>query len=208
MDYDTIIALALSYADRESDAEIPLKMDSFLRITESRSNRAFRIGDQSARATIDLSTGDVDQEYFGLPADFGGLRDIEYKSGTSRATFHYLSPEQMNERYTANQTGSKLYYTIIAKQIHIWPVSSQSGTIEIVYYQRVPALTAIASTNWLSDDNPDAYLFGLMVEISAFVKDKEATVLWDTRFKESLSEIENDDLQERWSGTALQTRVG
>ncbi|RLA03861.1 MAG: hypothetical protein DRQ47_04390 [Gammaproteobacteria bacterium] len=208
MDYDEIVALALSYADRENDTELPGKMDSFLRIVEARMNRAFKVGKMSTRASIDLSGASVDQEYFGLPSDFGGLRDIEYKSGTSRATFNYLSPEQMNAKFTANLTDTKLYYTLLANQIQIYPVSSGSGYLEIIYYQKVPALTSGDSTNWLGDNNPDAYVFGLMTEVSAFVKDKEAALLWDGRFKESLAEIENDDSSERWSGTALQTRAG
>ena len=209
MDYNAIIALALAYSDRAGDTEAVANMDNFLLIVEARANRAFRVGDMSARATIDLTLAATDQEYFGLPTDFGGLRDLEYNDGGgSRATFHYISPEQMNSYHTDNKTGTLLYYTLIANQLHIYPVSSGVGTLEIVYYQRVPALTSLATTNWLGDDNPDCYTFGLITEINAFVKDKEASALWDARFKESLAEIDQDDASERWSGTSLQTRAG
>ena len=42
-----------------------------------------------------------------------------------------------------------------------------------------------------------------MVEISAFVKNPDATSLWNSRFKESLGEIDLDDSKARWSGSML-----
>ena len=60
----------------------------------------------------------------------------------------------------------------------------------------------------MSIDNPDTYLYGLMVEISSFVKSAEAKAIWDERFKESMVDINQEDGSIRWSGTALQTRLG
>jgi len=78
--------------------------------------------------------------------------------------------------------------------------------IEIVYYQKLVPLTSLATTNWLSASHPDVYTFGLLVEISSFVKDAEAKALWDARFMDAVAAIQTDDDRIRWSGTPLTIR--
>ena len=62
-------------------------------------------------------------------------------------------------------------------------------------------------SNWLSEKNPDAYIFGLCAEIAAFAKDDISFQVYDSRFKESLANITQDDQVTRWSGPALRVQV-
>jgi len=211
MNYLEVKEIALSYSDRESDAELPAKIDSFLRIVEARVDRVLKVQRMTVRTLLTTVAG---QEYYGLPSDFAGLRDIEVRSADTidgeardRVTLEYLSPEQMNSATGIPASQSNIYYTIIANQLQISP-PQDSNVLELVYYRKLPNLTENDNTNWLSEDNPDTYVFGLMVEISAFVKNEQSTALWDARFKESLAEIDLDDSKSRWSGVALQMRNG
>lgn len=203
MNYTEIKTAALSIADRE-DTETVDNIDVFLRIVEARISRKLKVGDMSVRKEIATVE---DQEYYDLPAGFAGLRDIEIKdsaTATDRATLKYYSPESLNNHST--NKGQEVAYTIIANQLQIVPDKGDL-TLELVYYKKVTALDSTNNENWISIDNPDAYIFGLMVEISAFVKDAEAANLWDARFKEALNDIDDDDQETRWSGQSLQIRV-
>jgi len=51
-------------------------------------------------------------------------------------------------------------------------------------------------------------LFGILVEITSFVKDETAAGLWNSRFTSTLDEITLDDDKVSWSGTSLQARIG
>ncbi len=214
MNYTEIIQAGINYSDRK-DADTASNLDMFLRVTESRINRYLKTQKMTSRSTLPTITG---QKYYGLPDDFNGLRDIQINSVNSNGqesniTMHYLSPEQMNDKsfdaqYVTNPAGTSrnLYYAIIADQLQIHP-AQENNEIEIVYYRKLPELTAASVTNWLSDENPDAYIFGLLVEISSYAKDAEAKGEWDSRFKESLIAIVEDDEKSRWSGTQLQVRA-
>jgi len=207
MNYDEVKELALAYADREKDTEILAKIDLFIRVTEARVNRVLKVQKMSVRTQIMTV---LDQEYYGLPLDFSGLRDIEIRTDDTaqdRITLQYLSPEQMNDAAKRGATSKKIFYNIIANQLQIYP-TQDSKLLELVYYSKVPALNSVDATNWMSLDNPDVYLFGIMVEISAFVKDAAAAQLWDTRFVAAMEEIHHDDKLTRWSGTSLYTKVG
>ena len=201
MNYTEIVDTALGYADR-TDTEVTDRMDDFLRIVEARANRPLNTQKMVSRVTIDSIT---DQEYYGLPSDFDGLRDIEVRSTVAgTVTPKYHSPEQMNNR--AGGSFSDIAYAIIDDQLRLQP-AQEDAVIELVYYQNLTELSTGAPNNWLSDLYPDCYIFGLLVEINAFVKDAETAGMWDTRFKESIAAIKSNDRDSRWSGTALQMRV-
>jgi len=202
MNYSEIIELALGYADR-SDAEVTDRMDDFLKLVEARVNRKLEVRKMSTRSQINTVEG---QAYYGLPTDFNGLRDIEI-AGDKTLTLRYLTPEQMNmQTQTSTDAYTQIYYTIVADQLQIHPTQSDN-VLEIVYYQMLPALTDVDIENWLSFVAPDAYVFGLLVEINSFVKDATTAQLWDGRFEQVMDELETDDKDDRWSGTPLQVRV-
>ena len=205
MNYTQIKQAALQYADKDKAAHVVASMDTFLRVVESRISRTLKIGKMTARATLPLLK---DQEYYGLPVDFAGVRDIEIRDNLTsrdRTTLVYASPEQMN--MLAKSSSTTLSYTIIANQLQIYPPQVDK-LVEIVYYQRIPELTDRRDTNWLSIYNPDAYIFGILVEINSFLKDDSATQMWESRFQAAISGIDRDDSASRWSGTPLTIKAG
>ena len=215
MNYEQIKAAAQSYTDRY-DVEMAASMPAFSRVVESKINTALKTGEQSVRAEIHLEDG---QEYYGLPDDFGGFRDVELVkkgsanlgisnavSGFGGKTLIYASPEHMNQLERRQDGWHQTYYTVIANQIQIAPPAT-GDILEVVYYQNVPPLAEDGDSNWLSEKHPDVYIFGLAAEICAFAKDAEAFMAYDGRFKESVGNIIIDDQITRWSGPALRTEV-
>jgi len=202
MDYTEIKTITLSYADR-SDADVTSRMDDFLRIVESRINRRLKTLEMSVRARISAV---ADQEYYGLPTGFAGLRQIKHVSGTDKVTGSPMNPEQIDS--LSGKSGLVgLFYNINDSQIQIYP-TKDSGEFELLYYKKVTALDGTNTTNWVSEGAPDCYIFGLLVEISAFIKDAEAKAIWDNRFLEVVEELKSDDLETRWSGPSMVTRAG
>lgn len=208
MNYQELADAARTYADR-NDFEVIDNIDTFIIMAEARMNRVLKTRKQSNRAYTPTVEG---QEYYSLPPDYAGIRDIQINSDLpdvdhKTVPCHYLNPELFNIK--ANEPyGGKTYYTIIADQFQIYPKQSAGKTIEIVYYQKVPPLTATNFLNWMSQDHPDIYLSGIITEIELFVKNYETANLWDARMNRAIEELDNADIKERWSGSQLVTRVG
>ena len=180
---------AQAYTDRY-DEELASSMSAFTRVVEAKINNALRTGDQSVRAQIWLRG---DEEYYGLPCDFGGFRDVEilHEGQQHGRTLVYLAPEEMNKISRQNNstfTGNHNYYTVIAGPIQIAPPADHQF-LEVVYYQRLPELKEDDDTNWLTEKNPDAYVFGLCTEIGAFAKDDISFAKYQQRFMDSLMDI-------------------
>lgn len=208
MTYLEIVAAALAYADRQ-DIEVADSIDTFILLAEAKMNRLLKTRKQSARIYTPTV---INQEYYSFPPDYAGLRDIQLNSAISSeehssAPMSYLNPEQFNLQRN-KPYGGKLYYSVIADQIQIFPKQDAGKSLEIVYYQKVPALNEFEDFNWMSLDNPDVYVAGVVAEIESFVKNYEVAKLWNARMVQAINEIDNSDEIERWSGSQLVTRIG
>ena len=211
MNYTEITTSALAYADRSESTAVTAQIDNFIRIVESRMNRLLTIEDMSMRYQFPFPNP-TDGRY-DLPVDFSALQDISIVTvadTTKRNTLLLVNPEQMNDMTnTANIPASaKRFYNVIANQLVIQPVIDDTQILEIVYYGNVLPLSPLNPTNWVSTNHPDAYIFGLLVEINSFMKDPAATQGWDARFTQAISEMIEADEVLVYSGTPLTTRPG
>jgi len=198
LNYQEITDAAIAYSMR-TDQETRDMLPVFMQIVESRLNRSLSIGEMFHRATIDVKES---QNYYGLPADFLSIRDIQIANGN---TLKYVAPEVMNEAIKNSDRVD--IYTIIANQIQIYP-ARPGDVLEVVYRRRIPPLNATDSLNWVSDTTPDLYIFGLLIEISAFAKDGPAGEIWNSRFVSAINSVQSDDDKNRWSSPSLQIILG
>jgi hypothetical protein len=206
MNYADIVSLTLGYADRQ-DTEVTSRIDLFMRVTEARINRLLMTLDMSCRATTPMSSI---TEYYSLPINYSVMRSIKVidnNNSKSRVTLLQVNPEQMANIINNGETQFPCY-TVISGDIHVQPFYDNTHSLEIDYFQTLPPLSTSITTNWLSDSNPDTYIFGLLVEINSFIKDANSATMWDARFNQALSEITNNDSKSTWSGTSLTTFPG
>ena len=93
MNLKEIREAAQAYCDRY-DEELVSAIPAFIKVVEAKINNALRTGDQSIRAQIYLER---DQEYYGLPSDWGGARDVEILEEGQQHGPDPPSPEEMNK---------------------------------------------------------------------------------------------------------------
>lgn len=204
LEYQAIIDAALGYSDR-SDAEVVNMLPNFIRIVEARINKAVDTRNMAVRVTLNMS---IDKEYYPLPLDYSGMRDVEVRTdqkSLNRTTLTYASPIQMNNANLLTSGGA--LYTVIANTLQIYP-KLENSILELVYYQKILTLSSTNITNWIAKNSPECYIFGIVAEINAFIKDGSAFQSWDARFREALAQIQNNDTVDRWSGTPLIIRAG
>jgi hypothetical protein len=185
-------------------------MDMFLKIVESRINRYL---DTQNMALIAYTSIIPEQHVYLLPTDYLSISAIEFtdlnsqNSGIPLALIDtYSQVSELN-----NNLNAVYHYSIGANVITVTSLPSISDgsnwVLQITYYKRIVPLTDVNITNWISEKNPDCYVFGLLTEINAYVKDANTTGLWNERFKECLGEIDAQDYEYKWSGSPIITRV-
>lgn len=196
-----LFSVSIAYADRY-DTDVSDQLPFMLGLAEDRMSRIMRNREMSANLSIPVTGA----EYYTLPSDFAGMRDINVDG---LYTLQYLNPEQATNTklHKANCT----YYTIVGNTLHIVPLlesaEGEDNEIKIIYYQRVVPLVENSDTNWVLTNHSDIYKTALSAEIEVFVKnDERATMFWG-QLDSMFGEVERRDWKDRWSGTSLATRL-
>ena len=87
-------------------------------------------------------------------------------------------------------TGEPLYYAIFDNDSFILaPTPNSNYNVELHYYYRPNSLTTVSSSSqtWLSENAPNAMLYGSLVEGAVFMKsDPQTIALYDSKFQEAL----------------------
>lgn len=208
MNYSQLIAAATAYADR-NDIEVNSNVDIFILMAEARINRVLKTAGQTHRIYTRTIKG---KEYYTLPEDYNGMRVVHFNTGEVDAAdsksvqLHYVTPESIVDLQQTDDV-DKNYYTLVNNQIQLYKTLPGNGTIEMVFYRKVPGLSLVKPENWLTSDSPDIYLAGICAEIEMFVKNYDAAQLWDSRMSRSVEELDLNDVKNRWAGNSLATRT-
>jgi hypothetical protein len=100
----------------------------------------------------------------------------------------YASDDQITKLYPSS-TGTPRKYNIQGPNFRFGPVPDQTYTATLTYTVKVPALTSTANNNWMMTKHPDAYLYGVLAEMSALIKDAESAKAYWTLMYQVMDEI-------------------
>lgn len=210
MNYGELVAASKAYCDR-LDVEVNQNIDVFITMAEARINRTLKTTEQTHRVYIRTMAA---KEYYTLPIDYNGMRAVHFNTGlvdkedSKSIQLNYATPEQMVDMQESAYAEQERYYTIINRQLQLHNPLPNGGTIEMVFYRRVPPLTNINISNWMATDHPDIYLAGICAEIEMFVKNYDTAKMWDDRMTRSIEELRTNDMANRWTGNSMVMRAG
>jgi hypothetical protein len=172
------------------------RIPEFIALFEAAANRRLRVREQEATATLTPTSGAV-----ALPSDYLAWRRITW-TGAPRVELQYVHPSYLQAAYPSSPTDVPRIFTIEGTTLKIRPLD---GTpLELDYFQKIPALSDAAPSNWLLAAHPDVYLFGSLVEAEMFGVNDERAPAWKARRDEIFDEIEKLTNKTRGAGA---TRV-
>tara|TARA_R110002110_G_scaffold66220_4_gene181617 strand:+ start:376 stop:996 length:621 start_codon:yes stop_codon:yes gene_type:complete len=194
--------LEAEIADFLLRSDLTAVIPTFISFAHEKLNRDLRTRQMVQRATASLTT-----EYTALPGNFLQMRDIRLNANPVRSLEQISSEAQNQERERwGNTAGEPRYYTIIGETIQVFPSPNATYTIEMAYYEQIPALVNAADTNWLLTKAPEIYLYGSLVHSAPYLKDDERIVIWQTLFRDIFNSLTTEDEKSRFGGTTPRMR--
>ena len=140
-------------------------------------------------------TAAADNTYLATPTDFLAPYSLAVISSSE---YEYLLFKHVTfiRSYTPNPatTGTPKYYALFDDNTFILaPTPSTNFTFELHYKFRPASLTAGAGsgTTWLSENAPDALLYGSLVEAATFLKTPEEAARYDQRFAQDVAALKD-----------------
>ena len=199
--YSELRTTIADYLARDGDIGFVNMIPSFVKLCETRMNRALRDleNEYVARLTPDENGQAL------LPLGFRQLRMVNCED--SAPGLEYLTPAEAESRYGDASGGTPVAYSIVGQTLFLYPASTTS--VILSYYGEVPALSDSRETNWVLEKHPDAYLFGSLVEACLFAgMDDPRIAAWEQKFAAAIDDIRTSDRGARWGNARAQVPGG
>ena len=195
----TYSGLQASVADFLNRADLTAVIPDFIALAEAQiSRRLVMMG--PVRRMMGRSDASITSEFASVPTDFMGARAFYLTGGSGRiCELDYCDPEEINNRkqHITAASGCPRVFSVVGGEFQFFPAPSSSFAAELTYWKRIPALSDAAPTNWLLTINPDAYLYGALLQAAPYLKDDARIQVWEPAFETILGDIVASDKMER-----------
>jgi len=181
----TYAELKTNIANYLNRSDLTSYIDTFIDSTEAELNRRLRTKEMIKRATAT-----ADSQYLTVPTDWQEAINIEITSNNFSPLFQQ-SIESLDVYRKANNniTGQPIYYAMVDDSIELAPTPDSSYTLQLTYYAKINALSDSNTTNFVSTDHPDVYLYGALKHASIFLMEDDRIPLFTNQFEKALEEI-------------------
>ena len=158
-----------------------------------------------ARSSGQQSAAD---EYMQIPADWVETIRL-HLTGTGTSAVNLISRDAMADKRGKNEdtSGTVMYYTHADGQFQLYPTPSDDTDFELLYIQKLDALSGSNADNWLLLDSPDVYLYGALLHSAPYLAEDERVAVWAQMYAASVQRLNEASESARFSGSGLRLKV-
>ncbi len=170
----------------EDRADVDPVVADFIALSEAHFNLELRCREMTALAT--LGPNPTDGKHY-LPIDFEAVRRVVDPVNPERR-LAYISPDKAVARYNTT-TGNSSAYSIIGSELATYPKAA--GNVSLLYYQKIPALSDVNTSNWLLVKYPNLYLEAGQMEAARYFKWSDELAIASARVAQMIDRLAEDD---------------
>ena len=199
----TYSELQASIADTLNRGDLTTAIPDFIRLAEQDFNLRMKHWRMESRTPITLAG-----RYTALPDDWLATKELTVSTSHGPYQLDMASTFDMNQRrYRGNDTsGTPTSFLHTAGSFEVYPTPDDSYTAELVYYQRIPALSDSNTTNWLLTYYPAAYLYSSLIHSAPYLKEDARLQTWAAMSEQAIQSVVGDN-DAQWEMDGLRMRV-
>jgi hypothetical protein len=189
--YDSLVSTVLQYLERNDPATIE-QIPTFITMCE------FEIAQQIktlGQMQVVESTMLAGNPVIPKPARWRKTVSFNVVVNGSRNPV-YLRKYEYIKAYApdGSATGLPLYYGDYDYDHWIvGPTPNQNYSFEVLFYERLQPLSSENQTNWLTQNAPNAMLFGTLLQAMPFLKNDQRTI-FDQKYQIALQALKVEDI--------------
>jgi len=154
------------------------------------------------------STAELDDQYLTLPTDWVETVRLTVKDTVPYALNLMSRDELQDRRFDGDDvSGKPVYYAHIAGEVEVYPTPDATYEIELLYLQRIAALSDSNTSNWLLTEAPDLYLYACLVETTTYLRDDERLTSFGALYQSRLDKLNASARKATTSGTGLKMTI-
>ena len=200
MTYSELKTNIANYLNR---SDLTDQMDMFIDNVEGEVNRRVRRKEMIKRATAT-----ADAQYLSLPTDWLEGINVEITSNDfSPILQQSIESLDIYRKSINNKTGQPVYFAFVDDTMELAPTPDTSYTLQLTYYSKITALSDNNTSNFLSNNHPDVYLYGALKHASIYLMEDERVAMFSQLFEKALEELKMEqEKAEFGKGSLMQRR--
>lgn len=162
-------------------------VDDFIDMAEAEFNATLRTRSMEAQTDIVMSAG-----YILHPTDWLGWKRLSIMDSGIPLDAQ-PAPNEYLDIVGPNSTGQPWYYAVKGSKTYF--NRNSSYTIRSWYYQTITALSASNTTNWLLTKYPQAYLYGTLLQATAYAEKDDRLQIWKVAYDDAIQKVISDSIK-------------
>lgn len=198
-------SLQTSIANWLHRSDLTALIPDFIALAETMMSGDLDSRQMETRTTLTcVADGTLNARLVALPTDMLEMRRLTVMTSDPVRVLEYKAPDQITaDNSWINATGEPDSFTVIGGYIELNATPDSNYSLELVYRQKIPSLTTTSTTNWLLTANPNAYLFGSLLQAMPYIQDDARLPVWQKMYSDAVSTINSVDW---YSGSGLRVR--
>jgi len=191
MTYDSLTSTVLQYLERK-DASVVNAIPTFISLAEFEIAQEIKTLGQLQVAEATMT---ADNAILQKPARWRKTVSMSVTVDGKKQPIYLRKYEYLKNYWPdANQTDVPLYYADTDwEHWYIAPTPDQDYAFEVLYYERISPLSSANQTNWLTQNAPNAMLFGTLLQAMQFLKNDQRTI-FQQKYTEALQSLKAEDV--------------
>jgi len=191
MTYDSLNTMVLQYLER-SDAAVVEAIPTFITLAE------FEIAQQIktlGQMQVVEGTMIAGEPVIAKPARWRKTVSMEVSVNGAKSPVLLRKYEYLKS-YTpdATTTGQpKFYADYDYTHWLVAPTPDEDYPFEVLYYERIEPLSSANQTNWITQNAPNAMLFGTLLQAMPFLKN-DARQIFQQKYQEAIAALKTEDI--------------
>ena len=198
--YTQLKSTIAEFLDRDDLTSI---IPTFISLAEAQMSREIR-----HYRMVQRSRAQIDSRYTAIPADWVETIRFNLTEGnTYRINLTSIADMLQLREERGNEAGTPTHYAHIGASIEVFPNPDAVYEAELMYYEKIPALSDSNASNWLLGIAPDAYLYGALVQSSPYLKDDARMQVFGSLYAGAVRAVNEDNEKARFGGSGLRLRI-
>ena len=195
--------LKTAIADFLNRDDLGSVIPTFVSLCEAQVNRQIRHFKMENRATATVS-----EQYLTRPTDWLETIRMTVEADTTRQVELISRAALVDMKaQTLGATGAPRFYTNSEDSFELYPVPDGDYSVEVLYTQKIPALSDSNPTNWLLTDHPDVYLYGALVHSAPYLQEDGRAQTWAQMYGAAVQAANMTSEKAKYSGSGLTPKI-
>lgn len=191
MTYDSLTSTVLQYLER-SDSAVVNAIPTFITLAEFEIAEQIKTLGQMQVVESTMLTGDAILQ---KPARWRKTVSMSVTVDGKKQPVLLRKYEYLKNYWPDNtQTDVPLFYADTDwEHWYLAPTPDQDYQFEVLYYERIAPLSSTNQTNWITQNAPNAMLFGTLLQAMPFLKNDQRTI-FQQKYTESMQALKGEDV--------------